>query len=263
MNDFCPLLQACDVPIEEGPVPRTGVKGPIMSIYFRDSDRNLIEVSNYISCDWSWHSSILFPAMLPSSFLPPDSHPDPEISKDWQLRHFPHPAREIWDGFGIISTWLNVLLPSCSNELINSQLICIPHYYCLGVINGCLSRAWGLWALCGSGTRVWHLWGQNPGLGPWDSRPLTDSSLSTNPPFFSLLDSSHSFQVLPAVSSTSEASVNPKISMIPMRSSRTSPDDTTSSWCVFIWSHSQGVWHFLPLDLVSLDSSQLMLRSWK
>ncbi|XP_004713225.1 glyoxalase domain-containing protein 5 isoform X1 [Echinops telfairi] len=42
-------LKACDVPIEEGPVPRTGAKGPIMSIYFRDPDRNLIEVSNYSS----------------------------------------------------------------------------------------------------------------------------------------------------------------------------------------------------------------------
>uniref|UniRef100_A0A2K6MH88 Glyoxalase domain-containing protein 5 n=1 Tax=Rhinopithecus bieti TaxID=61621 RepID=A0A2K6MH88_RHIBE len=42
-------FKACDVPIEEGPVPRTGAKGPIMSIYFRDPDRNLIEVSNYIS----------------------------------------------------------------------------------------------------------------------------------------------------------------------------------------------------------------------
>ncbi|KAF6090492.1 glyoxalase domain containing 5 [Phyllostomus discolor] len=51
LEEMIQHLKACDVPIEEGPVPRTGAKGPIMSIYFRDPDRNLIEVSNYISCD--------------------------------------------------------------------------------------------------------------------------------------------------------------------------------------------------------------------
>lgn len=40
-------LAACDVPILEGPVRRTGALGPIMSVYFRDPDANLIEVSNY------------------------------------------------------------------------------------------------------------------------------------------------------------------------------------------------------------------------
>ncbi|NXR12444.1 GLOD5 protein, partial [Semnornis frantzii] len=40
-------LKACGVAIEEGPVDRTGAMGPITSIYFRDPDGNLIEVSKY------------------------------------------------------------------------------------------------------------------------------------------------------------------------------------------------------------------------
>jgi catechol 2,3-dioxygenase-like lactoylglutathione lyase family enzyme len=40
-------LAACGVTIVEGPVVRTGATGPIRSIYFRDPDRNLIEVSSY------------------------------------------------------------------------------------------------------------------------------------------------------------------------------------------------------------------------
>jgi catechol 2,3-dioxygenase-like lactoylglutathione lyase family enzyme len=36
------------VAIEEGPVPRTGATGPMQSVYFRDPDGNLIEVSNYV-----------------------------------------------------------------------------------------------------------------------------------------------------------------------------------------------------------------------
>jgi catechol 2,3-dioxygenase-like lactoylglutathione lyase family enzyme len=34
------------VPVEAGPVRRTGATGPIESVYFRDPDGNLIEVSN-------------------------------------------------------------------------------------------------------------------------------------------------------------------------------------------------------------------------
>lgn len=41
-------LQACGVDLLEGPVRRTGATGPLLSVYFRDPDSNLIEVSNYI-----------------------------------------------------------------------------------------------------------------------------------------------------------------------------------------------------------------------
>jgi catechol 2,3-dioxygenase-like lactoylglutathione lyase family enzyme len=40
-------LEACGVTLEEGPVARSGAEGPITSVYFRDPDGNLIEVSNY------------------------------------------------------------------------------------------------------------------------------------------------------------------------------------------------------------------------
>lgn len=42
-------LSACNVPVIEGPVQRTGATGPIFSVYFRDPDLNLIEVSNRVS----------------------------------------------------------------------------------------------------------------------------------------------------------------------------------------------------------------------
>jgi len=39
-------LEAERVSIVEGPVRRTGATGPILSVYFRDPDGNLIEVAN-------------------------------------------------------------------------------------------------------------------------------------------------------------------------------------------------------------------------
>ncbi|XP_051877926.1 glyoxalase domain-containing protein 5 [Pristis pectinata] len=42
-------LKVCGVNVEEGPIERTGAMGPITSVYFRDPDNNLIEVSNYHS----------------------------------------------------------------------------------------------------------------------------------------------------------------------------------------------------------------------
>lgn len=41
-------LTGCGVAVVEGPVRRTGAQGPILSVYFRDPDLNLIEVANAI-----------------------------------------------------------------------------------------------------------------------------------------------------------------------------------------------------------------------
>ncbi len=58
-GDFCLLtdtpiaevvshLQGQGVEIEDGPVPRTGATGKLTSVYFRDPDHNLVEVSNLV-----------------------------------------------------------------------------------------------------------------------------------------------------------------------------------------------------------------------
>jgi len=41
-------LKASEIPIEEGPVARSGATGPIQSLYVRDPDGNLIEISNKV-----------------------------------------------------------------------------------------------------------------------------------------------------------------------------------------------------------------------
>ncbi len=45
LADWQSHLHAHDIQIEEGPVPRTGATGPILSLYLRDPDGNLIEIS--------------------------------------------------------------------------------------------------------------------------------------------------------------------------------------------------------------------------
>jgi catechol 2,3-dioxygenase-like lactoylglutathione lyase family enzyme len=47
LDQVCADLAAHRVAIEEGPVMRTGATGTIRSVYIRDPDGNLIEISNY------------------------------------------------------------------------------------------------------------------------------------------------------------------------------------------------------------------------
>ena len=47
IGDVVIHLVDCGVKIEEGIVPRTGATGPIKSVYVRDPDQNLVEISEY------------------------------------------------------------------------------------------------------------------------------------------------------------------------------------------------------------------------
>ncbi|EDI1331431.1 VOC family protein [Salmonella enterica subsp. enterica serovar Muenchen] len=48
INDVVSEILQTGIPIVEGPVERTGATGEIMSIYIRDPDGNLIEISQYV-----------------------------------------------------------------------------------------------------------------------------------------------------------------------------------------------------------------------
>ena len=47
IEDVVAHLETCGVEIEEGIVSRTGATGPIRSVYLRDPDQNLVEISEY------------------------------------------------------------------------------------------------------------------------------------------------------------------------------------------------------------------------
>lgn len=49
IEEIIERLEHFNVEIEDGPVKKIGALGPINSIYFRDPDGNLIELSNQIS----------------------------------------------------------------------------------------------------------------------------------------------------------------------------------------------------------------------
>ncbi len=48
LNEVIAELQARGISPELGPVERTGAQGTILSVYLRDPDGNLIELSNYL-----------------------------------------------------------------------------------------------------------------------------------------------------------------------------------------------------------------------
>ena len=45
LDEVIAQLKRCGVPIEEGPIVRTGARFPIRSVYVRDPDDNLVEIS--------------------------------------------------------------------------------------------------------------------------------------------------------------------------------------------------------------------------
>jgi catechol 2,3-dioxygenase-like lactoylglutathione lyase family enzyme len=47
LDEVTGTLRARGVPIVEGPVDRTGARGPMRSVYLRDPDDNLVELCHY------------------------------------------------------------------------------------------------------------------------------------------------------------------------------------------------------------------------
>lgn len=46
-SDVVAHLRALDIPVEKGPIERTGAQGTLLSVYCRDPDGNLIEIASY------------------------------------------------------------------------------------------------------------------------------------------------------------------------------------------------------------------------
>jgi catechol 2,3-dioxygenase-like lactoylglutathione lyase family enzyme len=49
LDDAIAALADAGIPVELGPVPRTGATGPLRSVYVRDPDGNLVELSEATS----------------------------------------------------------------------------------------------------------------------------------------------------------------------------------------------------------------------
>ena len=48
LDDVIAHFAALGIPIVDGPVPKTGARGPLRSVYVRDPDGNLVEVANQV-----------------------------------------------------------------------------------------------------------------------------------------------------------------------------------------------------------------------
>lgn len=49
LDEVAAHLAACGVQVEQGPVHRTGATGPLLSLYLRDPDGNLLEISRRLT----------------------------------------------------------------------------------------------------------------------------------------------------------------------------------------------------------------------
>lgn len=63
LSDWRAHFETEGIDILEGPVPRTGATGPLLSIYLRDPDGNLIEISNLVPPDQPAEGDSASPAL--------------------------------------------------------------------------------------------------------------------------------------------------------------------------------------------------------